>query len=112
MMNLNQLILNTLNDVGSPVDYMSYSGSERTYITFFEYDQGAGLEADDKEQSTAHYIQIDIYSPGNFLSIVKNVKRKMKQAGFKKNFETEMYENDTKLYHKVLRFYFISETEE
>lgn len=111
-MSLNQLIIETLKDVGAPSDYLNYSGTERTYITFFEYDQGAGLEADDEEQSAIHYIQIDIYSPGNFLSVVKNVKRKMKQARFKKNFETEMYENDTKLYHKVLRFYFISETEE
>ncbi|AYV67086.1 hypothetical protein C2I06_09465 [Niallia circulans] len=111
-MNLNQLILNTLNDVDSPVEYMTYSGTERTYITFFEYDQDVGLEADDEEQNSVHYIQIDVFSPGNFLSIVKNVKWKMKQARFKKNFETEMYENETKLYHKMLRFYFISETEE
>ena len=111
-MNLNQLILETLKDVGASSNYMNYTGSESTYVTFFEYDQGAGLEADDEEQNTVHYVQIDIYSRGNFLSIVKNVKRKMKQAGFKKNFETEMYEDDTKLFHKVLRFYFISETEE
>lgn len=111
-MSLNQLILETLKDVGAPLDYMTYSGSEGTYITFFEYDQGAGLEADDEELNSVHYIQIDVFSRGNFLSIVKNVKRKMTLAGFKKNFETEMYENDTKLYHKVLRFYLISETEE
>lgn len=112
MMNLNQLILNTLKDVGSSVDYLNYTGSERTYITFFEYDQSAGLEADDEEQNNVHYIQIDIFSSGNYLSLVKSVKGKMKQAGFKKSFETEMIEEDTKLYHKVLRFYFISETEE
>ncbi|KMJ54993.1 hypothetical protein AB685_29580 [Bacillus sp. LL01] len=111
-MNINSLILSTLGDVGVPVSFLNYTGSDQTYITFFEYDQGALLEADDEEVSTVYYIQVDVYSPGNYLNLVNQVKQKMKQAGFKKNAETEMYENDTKLFHKVLRFYFISETEE
>ena len=111
-MNINQLILNILKDVGAPVAYLNYSGDERTYIRFFEYDQSAALEAEDDELYGSHNIQIDIFSSGNYLALVKKVKQMMKQAKFKKSFETEMFEDDTKLYHKVLRFYFISETEE
>lgn len=111
-MSLNQLILNTLADIGAPVAFQNYTGNESTYIRFFEYDQGAELEADDEEIYTGHYVHLDIFSPGNYLPLVKVVKRKMKQAGFVKNAETEMYEEETKLFHKVLRFYFISETEE
>ena len=111
-MNINRLILDTLGEVGVPVAYRTYAGSEPTYIRFFEYDQGAGLESDDDEQYTAHHIQLDVFSPGNYLDLVKQVKRLMKQAKFKKYFETELFEEDTKLYHKVLRFYFISKNEE
>lgn len=111
-MSLNSLILSTLGNLNVPVNPLNYSGSAQTYITFFEYDQRAGVEADDGEGATVYYIHLDIYSPGNYLSLVEQVKGSMKRAGFKKNAETEMYENDTKLFHKVLRFYFISETEE
>ncbi|WP_156290786.1 hypothetical protein [Oceanobacillus salinisoli] len=111
-MNLNSLIINTLNPTGVPVAYQNYTGSESTYIRFFEFDQGAGVEADDEEQNSVHYIQVDIFSSGNYLSLVKQVKDLMKQADFKKNHETELFEDDTKLYHKVLRFYFISKNEE
>ncbi|MED1603053.1 hypothetical protein [Alkalihalophilus marmarensis] len=111
-MSLNSLILSTLSGLNVPISPLNYSGSEQTYIIFREYDQRALLEADDVEVTTVYYIQVDIYSPGNYLPLVKQVKKKMKQAKFKKNFETEIYEQDTKLFHKVLRFYFISETEE
>ena len=111
-MSLNQLILSTLRTIGAPVSYLNHAGNETTYVTFFEYDQGAGIEADDNEQSSIHYIHLDIFSPGNFLNLVNKVKKEMKQAGFVKTAETEMYEQDTKLYHKVLRFYFITENEE
>lgn len=112
MSSLNNLILTTLQEVGAPVEYMDYTGDEDTYIRFFEYDNESGLEADDEEQYSVHYVHLDIFSPWNYQDLVKKVKQKMKQAGFVKNAETEMYEEDTKLYHKALRFYLITKTEE
>lgn len=112
-MSLNSLILTTLANVGAPVAFLNYTGTASTYIRFFEYDNGAGVEADDEEQHVVHWIQIDIFSPGNYMSIVKFIKESMKQAGFKKTHgETELYEEDTKLFHKVLRFYYVSKTKE
>lgn len=111
-MNLNSLIIESLSDLNVPVAFLNYTGDKKTYIRFFEYDQGAELSADNEELYTGHYIQVDVFSPSNYFEIVEGVKRNLKNVGFKKNFETELYEDDTKLYHKVLRFYFISETEE
>jgi hypothetical protein len=112
-MSLNKFVIQTLSPTNVPVAFQTYSGSASTYIRFFEYDQGAGIEADDDEQQAVHYIQVDIFSPGNYTQLIKDTKSLMKQAGFKKTSgETELYENDTKLFHKVLRFYFVTNNEE
>jgi len=110
-MSLSGLILSTLSNVGAPVAYHNYTGGGSTYVRFFPMPQ-TQFSADDDETYTTHYIQVDIFSPGNYLNLVKETKKLLKQAGFRKNFEDELYEKDTKLYHKVLRFYYITKSEE
>ncbi|MFD2681214.1 hypothetical protein [Bacillus seohaeanensis] len=110
-MSLNSLIISTLNSL-APVAFQKYKGSEDTYITFFEYNQGAAVSADDDETVTRHSIQVDVWSKGDYTDLVKEVKAKMKQVGFTKNYETELYEEEAEdviIYHKVLRFYYFKE---
>jgi hypothetical protein len=107
-MSLNKLIIDTLKPVGVPVAFQTYSGTATTYITFFEYNQFSALNADDEERQTAHFIQVDIWSKGDYTSIVDQVKQRMKEAGFIRTTETELYEPETKIYHKVLRFSYVS----
>jgi hypothetical protein len=108
---MNGLIIDTLQDL-APTDYLKYRGSETTYITFFEYNQNGALNADDEELYANHSYQVDIFSKGNYLTLIKQVKERLKGIGFTRTFETEFFENDTGLYHKVLRFYFVSKNEE
>lgn len=107
-MSLNSYILKTLDNVGAPVEFEEYTGEEPTYIRFFYLPQSQ-FSAEDDERYTTHYVQVDVFSPGNLIDISKNVKGKMKRAGFRKNYEADKYETDTKLFHKVLRFYIIRE---
>lgn len=109
---MNQLILHTLSQVGAPVSFQTHTGPETTYITFFEYNQYPTLSMDDDDEQIAHSIQVDVWSKGNYLTLVRNVKKAMRQAGFKWMFETEIYEEETKDYHKVLRFSYFKENEE
>lgn len=111
-MSLNKLIIDTLKPVGVPVAFQTYSGTATTYITFFEYSQQSALNADDEEQKTVHRIQVDVWSKGDYTSIVDEVKQRMKEAGFRRTTETDLYEPDTKIYHKVLRFSYVEEREE
>lgn len=111
-MSLNALIINTLKPLGVPVSFQTYTGTAATYITFFEYNQNSALNADDEEINTNHSIQVDIWSKGDYTTIVQQVKDNLKTAGFRRTFETELYEPDTKIYHKVLRFSFVKEREE
>ena len=105
---MNKLILETLRDVGAPVAFEEYRGNEPTYIRFFYLPQHQ-FDADDDESYTTYYVQVDIFSPGNLTGLSNNVKQAMKQAGFKKSYEVDKYEEDTKLFHKLFRFWIIKE---
>ncbi|MGN8647886.1 hypothetical protein ACTNEO_05025 [Gracilibacillus sp. HCP3S3_G5_1] len=105
---MNKLIIDTLEQTGLPVAYQVYNGSESEYIRFFYLPQ-VDFQADDGELYNTIYIQVDIFTPGNPKSYASQAKQLMREVGFKKNFEHELYEEDTKLFHYVLRFYKIEE---
>lgn len=105
-MNLNSLIMSTLAPTGVPVTFQTYTGAATTYITFFEYNQQGALFADDTEQETRYSVQIDVWSKGNYKSLVGQVRVLMINSGFIRNSEAELYEDDTKVFHKVFRFYY------
>lgn len=105
-MSLNNLIITTLKPL-APTFFLTYSGSIFPHITFFEFNQQSALNADDSEEMTAHSIQVDIWSLNDYTSLVEQVKNSLQTIGFRRTNETEFYENDTKIYHKVLRFNFV-----
>lgn len=105
-MSFNKLIIDTLKPF-APTSFQTYSGTIFPHITFFELYQGAELNADDEEEMTAYSIQVDIWAHDDYTNLVKQVKASLKILGFRRAFETEFYENDTKIYHKVLRFNFV-----
>lgn len=110
-MSVNKLIIDTLLPLGVPVSFMDYNSNEGTYIVFLEYNQGSWLQADDEEMYTKHFFQVDVFSSGNYLTLVKNVKTAMKKAGFGRMFESETYDDDMKKFRKILRFHYVSVAE-
>lgn len=108
-MSINSLIISTLSPLNIPVKLLNYSGNETTYITFFEFNQMAHINADDEEQSTRYSIQIDIFSEGNYMNIVKQTKDLLKSVGFIRTSEAEEYDPSSGRYHKVIRLRYISD---
>ena len=105
-MNLNSLIISTLAPTGVPVDFQTYTGTATTYITFFEYNQQGALYADDTELNTRYSVQIDVWSKGNYKNVVEQARTLMTNAGFTRNSENDIYERETQIFHKVMRFYY------
>src|SRR5690625_2649018 len=111
---MNKLMFDALKTLDADVAFEEYRGKEPQYVRFFYLPQDQ-FSSNDDEQYTTHFVQIDIFSPGQIsgypsLKELRNdVVSLMKQAGFRKNYENDKYETDTKLYHKVLRFYIIKE---
>lgn len=108
-MNLNNLIISTLQPLNVPVAFLVYTETTRPYITFLELDQRSSLDCDNQEKETAHTIQVDVFHTGNYKDLVESVKQKLIAVGFTRSNEQDFYETDTKLFHKVIRFSYYEE---
>lgn len=100
---MNDQIINALASIGVPVSVQTYFGKATTYITFFTYLENVESYADNKETSISDYIQVDVWSKGDYTTLVNSVLNALKQAEFRRTYVTEMYENDTKMFHKIIR---------
>ena len=88
-----------------PAEFITYTGKSKTYITYAFTDDDPALFAEDQEVGSVAYIDIDIFSSGNYLAIEKKIKEVMKANNFiRTGSSPDMYENDTGLYHKTLEF--------
>lgn len=108
---MNQLIESTLSSLGVPVYFANYSGSDHIYVVYQEYNQAPSLHADDEEMRTKYFYQVDVFSSGNYIQTVKDLKRLMKVSGFKRTFEAGEYISELGKYRKLLRFSYDAETE-
>jgi hypothetical protein len=103
-----KLIKDTLAPLGIPVAFQSYSGDAKTYITYSCYLEQGEEWAEDEEIATGFYVQVDIWSKADYTTLEGQVKIAMLSAGFKRTSAQDFYENDTKTYHKALRFFMLS----
>ncbi|WP_371017384.1 hypothetical protein [Pseudalkalibacillus sp. JSM 102089] len=102
-MSINELIISTLKPI-APIAFHEYTGSESKYMTFSVYNQSAGLIADDEEIMTVYSIQLDVFGKGNIESVVSQAKEALKQVGFERINEMDLYEIETKTFRKMLMF--------
>lgn len=64
--------------------------------------------ADNEEKETGYYIQLGVWSKNDYTELVENVTNAMKVAEFRRTSAADLFENDTKIYHKAIRFLYIS----
>lgn len=108
-MNINSKVTTALSGLGIPVSLQTYSGTSDPYITFFCYLETGELYTDDVQKGTGYYVQVDVWSKGNYTNTVEQVKSAMRNAGFSFLAAYDLYEPDTKIYHKALRFHYYEE---
>lgn len=109
---MNNLIEKTLSDFtvngkNIPVKFLRYNGRSETYITYTMTDADSVLHGDDELLNYVEYYDFDIYSKGNYKPIIKALKGLLKAVGFMwepDRSSEDMYEDDTKYYHKTLCF--------
>jgi hypothetical protein len=80
------------------------NATEFPRITFFEVTHFDSQFADDQSVAEQIELQIDIWTKGNFNSIAAVVDRVMQANGFRLIGTTELYEDDTQVYHKAMRY--------
>lgn len=105
-MNINKLILDTLKPLNIATAFVKYTGNATTYITFVEYLQQGEEYSEDDEETTGHYIQLNVFSKSNYYNIVEQVKDLLGNVGFKRINEYDLFESDTGYYNHIIRFFY------
>jgi hypothetical protein len=95
----------SVNSVPVPVAHLRYKGSSKTFVVWTMLGERPVLSGDDEPLFSVASVDIDVYSNGNYLALITEIKRIMKENGWLWVEDSpEMYEDDTGLYHKTITF--------
>ena len=88
-----------------PVAHLRYIGKSKTYVVWTLLDEDPALYGGDECLYSICSVDIDIYSDSNYLDIMEEIKKIMKNNGWIWIGDSEeMYEDDTELYHRTCSF--------
>lgn len=88
-----------------PIAHLMYEGKSKRFITWTILGETPILSADDEQLYAVGSVDIDVFSDGNYLDIIKEIKQLMKNNEWVWTGDSpEMYEEDTGLYHKTCTF--------
>jgi hypothetical protein len=89
----------------TPVYVLKAADAEKyPRITLFEVTNYASAFADDMPLLADVIMQIDIWSKGSTSAIAGEVDKTMKEQGWSRTSAADLYEEDTGVYHKALRY--------
>lgn len=95
MMNVNQLIISALSDMGLEVYPNFYSGDDEEYITFSYLDERPEFWADDEPIYDGTYVRVSLRTRQNPQNYKKQIRKRLRAAGFTVTSTAELYEEDT-----------------
>ena len=102
-------ILKPVKDKGIPVKHMFYTGQKDPYITYQFYNEYGEAFSENREIATMYSVQMDIFTRGEVEDLYKEILDLMVSAGWYRIYAMELYEPDTKLKHKIIRFQYAEE---
>ena len=86
-----------------PVDFLFYTGTSDTYITYRTSEDASFYGGDNVLDSSVTVI-VTIHSPKNYLTLLETIKTKMTQGGFQwLNDSEDIYDEETG-YEKAAQF--------
>lgn len=108
MINLKPQILKKLEEISEiEVSYFyPQDWAKLPAVSYYEMDNSVASKADDEEYSSNIAIQIDIWAkgPSECSKIAIEVNSKMEELEFERTLAVDLYEQETKIYHKTMRF--------
>lgn len=94
-----------VNGASIPVGHLRYKGKSKTFVTWTITGETSSISADDEDLYSIVEVDIDVFSEGNYLEVMKEVKKLMKDNKWSWLEDSiEMYEEDTELYHRTITF--------
>ena len=95
----------TVGEVSVPAAHLRYKGNETTFLTWTITGEEPALSADNLPLYSVVAVDVDVFSTGNYLDLVTEIKRLMLGHDWVWTGDSpEMYEEDTGLYHKTISF--------
>lgn len=92
----------TVNEKQIPVSFVDYQGSEETYIVYNSLGEEPIFFGDNDVLASENTYDFNIYTKGNYLDILKETKKVLKNNGWTWEEDSEdLYETDTHFFHKV-----------
>ncbi len=73
-------------------------------ITYYEQNNSPALVGDGKELTSESVMVIDVWAKGSTTAIAQAVDNIMAGLHFVREFAGDLYENDTGVYHKSMRY--------
>ena len=108
MINLKPQILKKLKEISDvEVSYFyPQNWAKLPAISYYEMDNSVASKAEDEEYSSNISIQIDIWakSSSKCSELAILVNEKMEDLEFERRLALDLFENETKIYHKTMRF--------
>ena len=96
-------IINLLTD--RKVYFLHATNPDKKLYLEYEIVNEFGTEySENNEDYTTYIIQVDIFSTGDYTQLENVVKKIMLKNGFNRDMAVDLYEKETGLYHKALRF--------
>lgn len=94
-----------VKDESIPVEHLRYKGKSKKFVTWTLLPERPSLNGDDDYLYSVAEVDIDVFSDGNYLDIMDEVKKIMKNNNWLWSEDSEeMYEEDTELYHRTITF--------
>lgn len=111
-MNIKQYLLKVLNNAeilnllpDKKIYFLHATNPSKDLYLEYEVINEYGEEfSEGKENYTTYQIQIDIFSAGDYAELEQVVKKVMLKNGFNRDIAVDLYEKETGLYHKAMRF--------
>ena len=95
----------TVDGASVPVAHLHYRGKSKTFVVWTMLGNKPTLSGDDEPLYSVASVDIDVYSDGNYLKVMAEIKRIMiENEWLWVEDSAEMYEDDTGLYHITLTF--------
>ncbi|TDQ39236.1 DUF3168 domain-containing protein [Aureibacillus halotolerans] len=73
-------------------------------VTYFEVTNFDSQYSEDAPYASDITMQVDVWSEGSTTDIAVQVDKTMKQLGFFRSSASDLYEEDTRIYHKAMRY--------
>jgi hypothetical protein len=95
----------TVKETVIPVAHLRYKGKSKTFAVWSLMGETPELIADDEPLYSVVTVDVNVYSDGNYIDLITEIKRLMKyNEWIWVEDSPEMHEEDTGFYHKTITF--------